>query len=163
SELSLRWLRDLASVRSGVPSEEQVRLCRRFLDFVEANAGELWKVPKLTGANQSSDHPDARPSSVEDPEDEDDLFGAAYEGMIYRDTTSDGHEGEVLETPSAASGGEFDAYLHELEPRLRFLDGLARLWRLAAGRFAGDDSFVIAARHWRQHAKSLSDELTNLA
>ncbi|MBA3314756.1 MAG: hypothetical protein M3552_00115 [Planctomycetota bacterium] len=164
--LALRWFHELTDGPIARPAHEQARLCRRFFDFLEANAGELWIVPMYGDPSLPSASADLPEDEIADSRGEDDaenLFGAAYEGMIYRDSTADGVEGEVLDSSPNASGGEFEDRLKQLEPRLRFLEMLAHLWRLAAGRIRGDSDFDGAARQWRAHAKRMSDDLASLA
>jgi hypothetical protein len=132
-------------------------LVRRFFDYLEANAEDYWDVPGLqqlgdiprasreTGDSRSesadaSAPPDSAVPAEDDDElwpgdeaDEEDVFGAAYEEMEFRDSAADGHEGDMLE-----SGGpsptelEMDHTLRHFEHRLAFLTTLARLWKLAA-------------------------------
>ena len=66
----------------------------------------------------------------EEAESEEELFGAAYEGVTYHDSTDDDEEGDVLET-----GPREDFDLEEegerIEKRLHFLSTVARLWQVA--------------------------------
>jgi hypothetical protein len=103
---------------------ERWALKKKFLDYLEANAEEFWQVPAL-GSGGAEELPM--------PEEEEDVYGAAYEGVTYKDSTDDGEEGEVME------GGrtkEFDleAEGEGLVKRLRFLATVARLWHLASWR-----------------------------
>ncbi|MGC1273702.1 MAG: hypothetical protein WBC44_08355, partial [Planctomycetaceae bacterium] len=149
----------------GAPApQEQERLCRRFFDFLEANAGEFWVVPTLgdPALDPPDDDPEQRSEDAE--EDGDDLFGAAYEGVVYRDSTADGFESSVLDTPATPSGGEFEAILLQLEPRLRFLDLLAQLWRVAAGRIDGKaGEFAASSEEWLPQVERWQRELSRLA
>jgi hypothetical protein len=134
--LALRWM--LAVARSD--AEPQAPAMRRelivkFFDYLEANAEDYWQVPQLELPG---------PALVE--EDEEDLFGAAYEDVTYRDTTGDDDEGAV------ADGGPVEAFDLEqenprLEKRLHFLSTLARLWQIAA-RTATEDRR--AGQSWEQ-------------
>ena len=83
----------------------------RFFDYLEANAEDYWQVPELELAG---------PHLSE--EDEEDLFGAAYEDVTYQDTTGD-EEGAVsdgggpveefdLEHGSRATGETFAFSVH---------------------------------------------------
>jgi hypothetical protein len=92
----------------------------KFFDYLEANAEDYWHVPALEMPG---------PTAIE--EGEEDLFGAAYEDVTYRDTTGNDDEGAV------ADGGpveEFDLEQEgeRLEKRLHFLSTLARLWQIAS-------------------------------
>jgi hypothetical protein len=165
--LALRWM--LALTRPGEPAagaagplpppEQRPGLVRRFFDYLEANAEEYWQVPSLE-----------TPRTAAEPADEDDTFGAAYEGVTYRDSTAGPDEGAVADGGGPA--GEFDLE-HEgprLEKRLRFLSTLARLWQVAARAAAGPDAlagngdsaaalagWLTAARDKQQHLLALLD------
>jgi hypothetical protein len=99
--LAVRWMLGLSRLAQsasgqGVPVEE---LVRKFVDHIEANAEDLWNVPHLERAAGGQE-----PGVAKQPDEEDALFGAAYEGVTYRDSTDDGNEGELLgfEPPSKA-------------------------------------------------------------
>ncbi len=123
--LALQWT---LAVTSGdgerrAPSPEAWPLVRRFVDHLEANAEEYWQVPLL----------ELGEIVAEEADEEEDLFGAAYEGVTYQDTTDD------REGPVAGDGGETDEFDLEAEAerlsgRLHFLTTVARLWHIAARR-----------------------------
>ncbi len=136
--LALRWM--LALTRPAAPGEEgepgasatgasphrppaaqRHELIAKFFDYLEANAEEYWQVPTLELT---------RGEEIE--EEEEDLFQAAYDEVIYRDSTGDSDEGAVSDGGGPA--GEFDLEQEgeRLEKRLRFLSTLARLWQIAA-------------------------------
>jgi hypothetical protein len=145
--LALRWMLTLTrpGVRLADSESRAIReLVGRFFDYLEANAEDYWEVPSL----------ESKRSVDEDNDDSEDTFGAAYEGMIYRDST-DSKEGAVSD---GAPRDHFDLEeQHEqLEQRLRFLSTLARLWQIAV-RFVGGgeespagDWLVIARRNWQR-------------
>ena len=160
-ELAPRWLTLLTSGSVPLPITEQASLGRRFFDFLEANAGEFIQVPAFGESDRSElGIPDAS-------DDEENLFGAAYEDVVFRDSTADGNEGNTLEGGSSrpGDGSEFEARFRLLEPRLQFLDTLARMWRLAAGRLApaSQGTLVAAVENWRKQAKRLATDLCKLA
>ncbi len=96
---------------------------RRFVDHLEANAEEYWQVPVL----------ELGEATEAEADEEDDLFGAAYEGVTYQDTTDDA---EVAVAGDGAEQDEFDleAEGERLGHRLHFLTTVARLWHIAARR-----------------------------
>ncbi|MGD0901036.1 MAG: hypothetical protein ABR915_24665, partial [Thermoguttaceae bacterium] len=106
-------------------------LACKFLDYLEANAEQYWEVPQFELAL-----PAPAAGAGEEPADEGgDLFGAAYEGMTYRDSTDDGFEGEMLEgglTGSEATDFELLVEAERIVGRLSLLATLAQLWKLAA-------------------------------
>jgi hypothetical protein len=109
--------------RSGGEGSPGPELVRKLFDYLEANAEEYWQVPAPAPA---------APKAAED--EEENLFGAAYEGVTYRDSADDDQEGEVLGDEPV--GDEFDlaAESETLGKRLRFLSTVARLWQVAARR-----------------------------
>ena len=62
-----------------------------------------------------------------------DLFGAAYEGVTYQDTTDD-REGPVAGDGAEADEFDLEAEGERLSGRLHFLTTVARLWHVAARR-----------------------------
>ncbi|MCI0455703.1 MAG: hypothetical protein L0Z62_01820 [Gemmataceae bacterium] len=134
--LALRWMLAVANPGQevqGEPGPSRWPLIRRFLDSLEANADEYASVPRLDVAGVGE-------SSETGEDEEEALYGAAYEGVTYRDSTDDDVEGEVLD-----SGPQKDFDLEEegqrLEKRLRFLSTVARLWNIATrGRFEATES-----------------------
>jgi hypothetical protein len=67
-------------------------------------------------------------------EEEDGLFEAAYEKMVFHDSTNDGVEGEMLEEGPTfdLQHSEWEYEAERLEQRLDFLTTVARLWKHAA-------------------------------
>jgi len=104
-------------------------LSRKFLDYLEANADEYADVPRFELAAESS----AETAGAEEEEDRlDDLFGAAYENVTYRDSTDDGFTGEVLEGGQNATDFELAHETQRIAGRLAFLATLAELCKSAA-------------------------------
>ncbi len=124
------------------PSRHPWELVRKFFDFLEVSAEQYWDVPQLSVSS-----PAAKPSAddllatgggeeqdVAELSEEENPFSAAYEGMTYRDSTGDGHEGETLEAgPEPADADEWMSLAQSVGKRLRFLTNLAELWRIAVG------------------------------
>jgi hypothetical protein len=123
----------------------------KFLDHLEANAEDFWQVPDLG------------PEKLHMPReagaaDEDNLYGAAYEDVTYRDSADDSEEGAVAEGAphrpfSLEAEGEF------LGKRLRFLATVARLWMLAARQDAGGAERLAA---WLAAARAKQGQLLAL-
>ncbi len=150
--LALRWM--LTLTRSG--KEGAAELVIKAFDYLEANAEEYWHVPTL-------EHDPVREEGGEQ-EEEEDPFGAAYEGMTYKDSTDD-REGAVSD---GAPTDHFDLEeQHErIEERLRFLSTLARLWQLAARFLAGGKQlapWLARARQNRLDLLELLDAIHNHA
>jgi hypothetical protein len=115
--LALQWVLAVTS------ETESWSLARRFLDLLEANAEEYWQVPALEEGIGPPIEADR----------EDDLYGAAYEGVTYRDTTDD-REGAVADGGEPQDGFDLEADAERLSGRLHFLTTVARLWHVAARR-----------------------------
>jgi hypothetical protein len=141
NELAVLWMEDLWN--SGQDAEEGPRhnhlsprqrwsYARKFLDYLEANAGEFWHVPRLEafaegsgmGKNEEFD---------EEPDDEtDNLFGAAYEHLTYRDSTDDGIDSSLFETGPDAVESELVFEAERIVAHLAFLAMIAHLWKMTA-------------------------------
>ena len=120
-------------------------LSRKFFDYLEANAEQYWEIPKFelagdvpNGTAETDQLPDAADEEGLDDED-DNLFGAAYEGVTYRDSTDDGFDGEILDGGADDSDFELTFEAERIIERLSFLTALANLWRLAAAASAPRD------------------------
>jgi hypothetical protein len=144
--LALRWL--LGVTRSPGP------LVRKFFDYLEANAEEYWNVPRLDLLGTQEENAEAA-------EDEEDLYGAAYEGVTYEDSTGDDVEAEVLEIgPRQEFDLEFEG--ERIGKRLRFLATLARLWNLASRHVSGSPEETETLKLWLERARSNEKNLLTL-
>jgi hypothetical protein len=112
-------------------------LVGKFFDYLEANADEYWEVPKLeTGLllGPAADDDDEATEESDDEDDADgDLYAAAYEDVVYHDTTDDGIDSSlagdgVPETDDYA----LDFEIKRISDRLAFLLTVARLWKRTA-------------------------------
>jgi hypothetical protein len=149
--LALRWLQQALgaaslpgsdappAVASG-PSEaapraasldDKRRTLKRFFDHLEANADALWQVPELETARELLGNGGAA-AEADEERDEDDTYSAAYEDVIYRDSTADGIDAEMLEAGSDPSDYELEGESSRLASRLALLSTVARLWKTAA-------------------------------
>jgi len=189
--LLIRWMQGvLGAQESSTRSDDCWPAVRRLFDFVEANAGSYWSVPTLTEAQGGAAQTHTKESSAEsnseeaagfDEEtssEEESLFEAAYEGVVYRDSTRDGREGDTLDSGPSRETAEVDALTRFSDPRLRFINTLAHAWLMAALHFAAAPREGAAGRGtsatsgpsrddvisgWRRKARSLSRELSKLA
>ena len=124
----------------GRRSTEPRDLIAKFFDYLEANAEEYWQVPSLSLVESSA-------TLAADPDEDDDpqkLFDAAYDEMVYVDSTDDGYEGNIFDSGgSPATEFELEQESRRLRERLAFLATVARLRRVAAlhrGPAMGDES-----------------------
>jgi len=174
--LLIRWVKLVAADDS---ADESLVAFRRMFDFLEANAEEWWSVPRLG-------HPDQGDASrmTEDLEfgesdpapetpDEEDLFGAAYDDMVFRDSAEDGNWGDTSDGETSYRNTEFEAINRQLEPRLKFLNAVGQMWQMAAARFAaelhrgqidwpGDARMVDSLTSWHRQAQRWQIDLAEL-
>jgi hypothetical protein len=114
---------------------------RKFFDYFEANAEEFWSAPTFNlGGKKSAPRDWDRELIDADQEDDEGLFDAAYEGMTYRDTSDDGHEGAVFEFGDEGSRDELEAESKRLSEHLNFLRSLSRMWAVAADIAVTDEN-----------------------
>ena len=134
-ELSETWIEQL--LRSEEPEVEASRwaMLKKFFDYLEANAEEYWVAPsfELSRGRPSNDG-DELFEGGDEAEDEESVYGAAYEDVVFRDSTDDGEEGSVFEFGD--NDDEFSREAIRLSQRLAFLGNVARLWKNVAVRGA---------------------------
>jgi hypothetical protein len=131
--LALRWMLGICALANAEPApaasaQSSIDLVAKFFDYLEANAEDFGQPPRLDLLGTDHDAPADEGGPPE--EEEESLFGAAYEDMTYKDSTDDDVEAEVLDFMPQK---DFDL-AHEaerLEARLKFLATLARLWNVA--------------------------------
>ncbi|MBI3407870.1 MAG: hypothetical protein HY040_05880 [Planctomycetes bacterium] len=158
-QLALRWMLGVCALASRdhgefTPGAGPVALVRRFFDYLEANAEEYWQVPRLDLLGADADEV----ADEETEDEEDSLYGAAYEGMTYQDSTDDDVEAEVLDVMPQK---DFDLTeeAERLDKRLKFLATLARLWNIATRALrdlAGEERQLTqeAAKGWLERART---------
>ena len=183
--LAVRWMQAaLADCRAGgkpcaakspalpADAESQRRMVRRFFDLLEANADNQWEVPEWESAVAPRHAGDESRVALDAPADDDDdddenLYHAAYDEMVYRDSTADGVEGSLLESGGDSSDHELEAQSNRLSRRLAFLTTLARLWKqVALAELAlgiGQPSLTDAMSDWRRQTEENGPQLGRLA
>jgi hypothetical protein len=173
-----RWLQQVLHQHEGQEGGETWTSVRRLFDFLEANAGEFWQVPHF---EEFSSEPS--PRAEQDLNDgfgddegdafaeETELYGAAYDGMVFRDTAADGNIGDTLDGGFTGGDTPFEQISRRIEPRLKFLDTLTRLWQSTAASFASAERIEETQQHedrldviraWCQRAGELRVELNRL-
>ena len=161
---------------------------RRLFDFLEANAGEYWEVPQLEAFGGPPPAAPKKEPGLEDwdvdrgeewlegeEDDEDNIFGAAYEGIVFKDSTDDGNDGEVLDSGTAPGNTEFEILNRHLEPRIKFVMALAQLWQIAATALVAEfqssgttdrpklsDEQVDTLTAWAKRVRKLQEDLLSL-
>ena len=131
---------------------------RQVLQHLEASAEAYWQVPDVRFVRRRRERrsrrrrfayattiwtkttPKTWPSpttksttkkSWDDGEVEE-LYGAAYEDMVYRDSTDDGFDADMIDEGGVSSEFELEEEAQRLGQRLEFLSTVARLWRHVA-------------------------------
>ncbi len=143
----MRWMKLVTTqpvTELSIP--ERVNAIRRLFDFLEANADDWWGVPNLGSSTDLADaigsegleFGDFDDEGMEEQDDEDDVFGAAYDDMVFRDSAEDGNIGDMVQNEYALNNTEFEVINREMEPRLKFLNAIGQLWQLAAANFAAE-------------------------
>ncbi len=129
-------------------------IAQKFFDYLEANADHYWKAPefrlgKLSGGGKRgrdsgpasrAAHDDslgddfdlAGANDSQEADDEAGVFDAAYEGVVYNDTTDDGIDSDVPEEQGSDGGSELLDEANRLDQHLTFLTALAQMWKGAA-------------------------------
>lgn len=175
--LLIRWMRLVSSADSSLEAEPRTAAILRMFDYLEANAEDFWHVPRLEqvatteaeGPAPESAADGGRPPQADD--EEDDLYRAAYEGVVYRDSTADGHWGDTLENEQGFRNTEFEVINRDMEPRLKFLNAVGQMWQLAACRLAADVATAepsqrgriqVAAAQWRGQIELWERDLLRL-
>jgi hypothetical protein len=144
-------------------SQSAWKLSKRFFDYVEANADEYWQPPVFNlkdfrkRKNQEDDTPnnDQEWAQGEDAPDEDESpYNAAYEGVVFEDSTDDGYEGETFEEETDSQ----DEIIHEskrLSEHLTFLIAISKMWKHTALRTCGENKNADADVQLKERLESL--------
>ena len=146
-QIAQKWLvKLLNAVKSGdeasLPQSPR-SLVRKFFDYLEANAEEYWNAPRFRIGRLHRRQKNAIQRRWKQMKmtmkTRTHLYSAAYDNMVYSDSTDDGVEGELYETGDVTAD-ELSFESQRISDRLAFLSSLARLWKLAAvgQRFAGE-------------------------
>jgi len=144
--LAFRWLATVEQQQQDEQTDNWPDVAK-FFAYLEANAEEYWQVPTMTfDVDGDGDYEDFlddidgavyfEEDDVEDDDDDDEaggeLYEAAYEEMVYRDSTDDGNEGDIADEGDDWEYSEWEYEINRLEQRLDFLAAVASLWKHAA-------------------------------
>ncbi|MBM82180.1 MAG: hypothetical protein CMJ78_16560 [Planctomycetaceae bacterium] len=185
--LLIRWMNQVCRVGQDGNPQEAWPVIRRLFDYLEANSGEYWVAPTLDEAlgNPPSapvEEPFAGTADDEDSafgdfydQDEDDLYKAAYDEVVYKDSAEDGIDGQMMDGGYSMEMVEFEAISREIEPRLKFITTLAQLWQITvSGLVSRERNSPAELSHaelagqidtlklWARHARSLQAGLLSL-
>jgi len=137
SALAVRWLRQLQEdERFDAPQEagdngvtSRWAMTKHLFDLFEANAETYGQAPQFLLGEQAGGN--GQPEDFDEFDDEDDIYEAAYEEVVYRDSTDDGFEGDLFDY-GQPSEDELENEAKRISLRLSYLTTVARLWKLAA-------------------------------
>lgn len=132
--LAERWVSDvcLAEGAGGVVPADRPKWISKFFDLLEANAEDYWQVPALELLGSAGSARDQIDDGDED-EEESHLYRAAYDDMVYIDSTGDGVDADMLEAGGpAATDFELEDEARRVGERLTFLRTVASMWKTAA-------------------------------
>ncbi|GIW99680.1 MAG: hypothetical protein KatS3mg111_3013 [Pirellulaceae bacterium] len=134
--LALRWLQQLDTYLRAHPACDQVHwgLALKFFDYLEANAGPYLEPPEFLLGKPQRSVTDASADDflLEETDDADGLFDAAYEDVVYQDTADDGIDGELSPEFSPVESNELTEEANRLIDHLSFLASMAEMWKTAA-------------------------------
>ena len=131
-QLSLRWLTATLSETGKLPvANERIgwRRIRRFFDYLEANASEHWQVPNFQFEHAAPQEPQTE-EPIDADEEDDALFSAAYENVVYRDSTDDGMDGSVFDFEQSSDQDELQNISKTILDRMSFIDQIATAWKM---------------------------------
>ncbi len=183
--LAFHWLSavEAKQLESG---EDQWSQAEKFFAYLEANAEEFWQVPtlildeSLDGMSDDAlgdmngaiffEDDDESEEYDEDGDDENEesggLFEAAYEKMIYQDSTDDGNEGDLADDQIDWEYTEWEYEVQRLEQRLDFLTTVANLWKHAVIVWGAvdqqDQARAEVFQQWLTQASTNYDQLIDL-
>ncbi len=149
----------------GLSLAERWAYAHKFMDYIEAGGEGLNEVPRLEilSAGPTDSQGNDLEGDLEGDEEDAGLFGAAYENVVYRDSTDDGFDGEISDGGGPSFGSEEDTDFELLEEaeriseRLEFISMLAQLWKLTAGL----DREVFDAEKSLANSPDLADSNSN--
>jgi len=146
--LAFHWLTTVETQQRETDSDSWPQI-EKFFAYLEANAEEFWQVPSLSldesldnlfdevlddinGAVYFEDDEEEGEEFEDEEEESGELFEAAYEKMIYQDSTDDGNEGDLADDSVDWEYTEWEYEVQRLEQRLEFLTTVANLWKYVA-------------------------------
>ena len=116
---------------------------RKFYDYIEANADHYWNAPEFqlltaTGSKGSPQPPvddgalDLTNDTGDDEDDDRSLYDAAYDDVIYSDSTDDGFDGDVFGQNDDESDAALEAEVERVLDWLEFQETVASFWRVSS-------------------------------
>lgn len=182
--LAFHWL-SAVETKQREEHTDQWAQAEKFFAYLEANAEEFWQVPAMM-LDESMDgmfdevlddidnavyfeDEEGEEGYDEEEEDDDDesgeLFEAAYEKMVYQDSTDDGNEGDLADDQVDWEYTEWEYEVQRIEQRLEFLTTVANLWKHAVivwGTADADSSRTDIFQQWLSQASTNYGQLIDL-
>lgn len=162
--LAMRWM-DLLWRDQSSDAASRWPLTKKFFDYLEANAEQLWEVPRFELGPQTPPRAGSRADAVKEEGGEDYLFRAAYENVVFRDSAADGFEGEMLEGLSQVSDLELSTEAERVLEHIGLQHLVAHLWQQAAAALlstGSDDGRGETLTAWLREAERKSHRLDAL-
>lgn len=130
----------LKAIADDEDREQRWLLMRRLFAFLEANAGDFWMVPGLhefasqlsPPAKNKDEDLDHLFDDEDDESDDENLFKAAYDNVVFQDSADDGVDSDTVDEGYGIGTTEFEQLYRSVEPRLKFLHTLGSLYGGAA-------------------------------
>ena len=85
-----------------------------------------------TGESKENGNEDLIGAETDSEEDDDDLFQAAYENVVYRDSTDDGKDGSLFDFEPSPNEDYLQQRSQVILEYARFIDQLATVWKMLA-------------------------------
>lgn len=121
--------------RQTITAEERAKLIGKFFAHLEASADEYWQVPSLELDLLLGEAAEDDEDDEDDDDEENDLYSAAFDDVIYRDSTDDGVEADMIESGGdGVTDFELELEARRISDRLAFQVALAQLWKRATLR-----------------------------
>ncbi len=169
--LAQRWLSEICvnPERAGAietPAVDRRVLVRKFFESLEANAEDYWQVPSLDLLGTGQERAPRDAAYEEDEDDGSRLFRAAYDDVVYIDSTGDGVDADMLESGGPpATDFELEQEAQRIGERLAFLRTVALLWKRAVLTCGSKSSSPVpdeSLARWLDQATENEDRLSDL-
>jgi hypothetical protein len=164
-----RWLFQLSRA-DGKLLWKRWQSARKFFDYLEANADDYWHAPTffLRRSDDAADKSDSMDFAGGGDEEQDSVFDAAYENVVFKDSANDGTDGSLESNGFSIDADELANETERISDRLAFFCGLARFWQITVmcwgpcqkKRLPADVSATFEG--WSQQALTLRGQLLTL-
>ncbi len=166
--LAQRWLARVLSSATEMPPDDRRALVVRFFELLEANAEDAWHVPRLEllGSSGAARQEALDENELDEEDAGDELFRAAYDDVVYIDSTADGTDADMLESgPGPATDFELEHEARRVSEQLSLLQTVALLWKRAALALGPNSDGPLdeeTLEHWLRQANANQQGLVRL-